>query len=372
MHNDQFYWAVVYALDTARPSSSARPRQYRRGQVRGMEVRAGARRASSPPKRGHGHEAPPQRRCLDQLGVRDETDPRRTSAGKEERKTDRSHYCGDRLQVFERFPHRRFRMRLPGQAELDQERHCSGRQVGAAAARLSVFRGLLPGSARHPVQVLTQVRIGCKFDDPDLPENEVAEIWEGAVTRSPESRGSVALDRGGPLMTDVSVILPEASGNGHDHQPLAPQPDHDAIRHPRPDAAHAGEASGVEGILTLTRIDARTETSTPSGSRSAMSSRWRTPSSAGRRIPNLNLYSPFVIFRKDLPADAKGGEADVRAVLAFVGDLDSDKGKTVDRARRPAAAAALRDREFGRQLPAVLAAGEGADGRGRQADRGAP
>ena len=42
---------------------------------------------------------------------------------------------------------------------------------------------------------------------------------------------------------------------------------------------------------------------------------------------NLNLYMPSVIFKEDLPRDAKGGESDVRACLAFVGDLDSDAGK---------------------------------------------
>ena len=46
------------------------------------------------------------------------------------------------------------------------------------------------------------------------------------------------------------------------------------------------------------------------------------------RNTGVNIYLPWVIWRKDLPTWSKGGEADVRAVLALVGDLDSDKGKT--------------------------------------------
>ena len=44
---------------------------------------------------------------------------------------------------------------------------------------------------------------------------------------------------------------------------------------------------------------------------------------------NLNLYASFAIFRKDMaPCGARGGEADGLAFLAFVGDLDSNPGKT--------------------------------------------
>jgi AAA domain/Primase C terminal 2 (PriCT-2)/RepB DNA-primase from phage plasmid len=41
--------------------------------------------------------------------------------------------------------------------------------------------------------------------------------------------------------------------------------------------------------------------------------------------PNLNLYSPWSVFRRDLEPTKKGSEADVVAVLAAVGDLDNDK-----------------------------------------------
>ena len=41
--------------------------------------------------------------------------------------------------------------------------------------------------------------------------------------------------------------------------------------------------------------------------------------------PNLNLYSAWSVFRRDLEPRKKGSEADVVAVLAAVGDLDNDK-----------------------------------------------
>jgi hypothetical protein len=41
--------------------------------------------------------------------------------------------------------------------------------------------------------------------------------------------------------------------------------------------------------------------------------------------PNLNLYAPWSVFRRNLEPDKKGSEADVVAALAAVGDLDNDK-----------------------------------------------
>src|ERR1700736_2985588 len=42
--------------------------------------------------------------------------------------------------------------------------------------------------------------------------------------------------------------------------------------------------------------------------------------------PNLNLYTPWSVFRRDLEPGKKGREADVVAVLAATADLDGDKG----------------------------------------------
>jgi hypothetical protein len=43
--------------------------------------------------------------------------------------------------------------------------------------------------------------------------------------------------------------------------------------------------------------------------------------------PNINLYAPWAVMRRDLEHWKKGGINDVVAVLAAVGDLDNDKGK---------------------------------------------
>jgi hypothetical protein len=87
------------------------------------------------------------------------------------------------------------------------------------------------------------------------------------------------------------------------------------------------KSSGVDGILTFTRIDAANNTKTErfsigdAGYMADAIIAWSTH-------PNLNLYMSHAIFRKDLASGAAGGEADVRAVLSLVGDLDSDIGKT--------------------------------------------
>ena len=107
-----------------------------------------------------------------------------------------------------------------------------------------------------------------------------------------------------------------------------PTPNPDAIRtHVR--MLHTlAKAAGVDGTLVLTRIDPMKDNVRVErfeiGDDKIMSDAvigWSTH-------PNLNLYSSFAIFSKNMPAGARGGEADVCAVLAFVGDLDSDPGKT--------------------------------------------
>jgi hypothetical protein len=112
---------------------------------------------------------------------------------------------------------------------------------------------------------------------------------------------------------------------GEEASDANPQPDADAIRTHVSMLHGLAKAADVEGLLTLTRIDALTQTAHTErfaiGDIDTMAKAvvgWSTH-------PNLNLYSPFVIFRKDLERGAKGGEADARAILAFVGDLDSDK-----------------------------------------------
>jgi Virulence-associated protein E/RepB DNA-primase from phage plasmid len=104
-------------------------------------------------------------------------------------------------------------------------------------------------------------------------------------------------------------------------------PDHTMIRSHVAMIHNLAKGANVEGILTFTRIDATNNTKTERfaiGDVDHMADAiigWSTH-------PNLNLYMSHVIFRKDLPSGAAGGEADVRAVLSLVGDLDSDIGKT--------------------------------------------
>ena len=105
-----------------------------------------------------------------------------------------------------------------------------------------------------------------------------------------------------------------------------PAPDHAAIRSHVELLHTLAKGAGVEGILAFTRIDANNKTHTERfaiGDVDHMTDAiigWSTH-------PDLNIYASYAIFRKDLPPGTPGGEADVRAVLALVGDLDSDVGK---------------------------------------------
>ena len=105
-----------------------------------------------------------------------------------------------------------------------------------------------------------------------------------------------------------------------------PAPDPAAIRSHVELLHTLAKGAGVEGILAFTRIDANNKTHTERfaiGDVDHMTDAiigWSTH-------PDLNIYASYAIFRKDLPPGTPGGEADVRAVLALVGDLDSDMGK---------------------------------------------
>jgi hypothetical protein len=107
----------------------------------------------------------------------------------------------------------------------------------------------------------------------------------------------------------------------------APQPDCAAIRSHVELLHSLAKDTGVDGILCFTRIDANKKVHTERfaiGDVDCMTAAiigWSTH-------PDLNLYASYAIFRKDMPTSSPGKEADVRAVLALVGDLDSDEGKT--------------------------------------------
>ena len=115
-----------------------------------------------------------------------------------------------------------------------------------------------------------------------------------------------------------------------DPDPLpGPQPDQDAIKAHVRMLHHLTNNVAVDGVVVLTRIDAITEAVHTErfalGDAESMEKAvigW----SGGL---NLNLYTSFAVFRNGMPHNARGGEDDVVAVLAFVGDLDSDTGKAI-------------------------------------------
>jgi putative DNA primase/helicase len=85
--------------------------------------------------------------------------------------------------------------------------------------------------------------------------------------------------------------------------------------------------SGIDGVVSFTRIEAKNVHT----ERFAIGDvDYMVDCIVGySRNPGVNIYMPWVVWRKGLGPTQKGAEADVRAVLALVGDLDSDKGKTV-------------------------------------------
>jgi hypothetical protein len=107
---------------------------------------------------------------------------------------------------------------------------------------------------------------------------------------------------------------------------VAPRPSHVMIRSHVEMLHKLAVNAGVDGVLTLTRIDDKGNTRTERFAIGDVDNHvsavigWSTH-------PGLNLYIPWAIFRKDIPHWSKGGEEHVVAALAFVGDLDADTGK---------------------------------------------
>jgi hypothetical protein len=88
-------------------------------------------------------------------------------------------------RFFERFPHRRYRMRLPSQTEVDQGNIVQGKTLAPPPGfRFFVVVCLVAPGIR--TKLFAPVRIGCEFDDIDLPESKVIEVWERAST--PETK----------------------------------------------------------------------------------------------------------------------------------------------------------------------------------------
>ena len=96
----------------------------------------------------------------------------------------------------------------------------------------------------------------------------------------------------------------------------APRHDRAAIRS-HVEMIHAlASATSAEGILTLTRIDGTGKTNTERFAIGDVETMVNSIDSWASH-PNLNLYAPWAIFRKDLPRHSKGSEEHVVQSLAF-------------------------------------------------------
>jgi len=83
-------------------------------------------------------------------------------------------------RFFRRFPHRQFRLRLAGQAEIDQLGIFEGKLLPPFGFRFFALVHKVASSTRQ--RLLVPIRIGCDWDDMDLPESTVREIWEEIAT----------------------------------------------------------------------------------------------------------------------------------------------------------------------------------------------
>ena len=182
--------------------------------------------------------------------------------------------------------------------------------------------------------------------DPAWPELEVSDDdhWNDLVKRNWEklsrwhSMSLWAAQKGKRLhfkvvgvvetASAIDVVLRSATKPAiHALVDDAPLPNCEMIRSHVEMVHMLAKSAGVDGVLTLTRIDHKDKIFTEKFSIGDVDSHasavigWSTH-------PGLNLYLPWAIFRKDLPRWSKGSEADVAAALAFVGDLDADIGKS--------------------------------------------
>jgi hypothetical protein len=105
-----------------------------------------------------------------------------------------------------------------------------------------------------------------------------------------------------------------------------PAPDHAAIRSHIEMMHTLAKNAGVEGVLTLTRMDEKENTLTEKFAIGDVDNHANAAIGWSANA-GINLYSPWAIFRKDMPRWSKGAEKHVVAALAFVGDLDADTGK---------------------------------------------
>jgi hypothetical protein len=109
-------------------------------------------------------------------------------------------------------------------------------------------------------------------------------------------------------------------------------------------------AAGIDGTLVLCVIEEGAATR-PERFKVGDEERMFEAIMAFEHHPSVNLYASFAVMRRDLEPGKKGGEADVVAVLAAVGDLDNDKNDRLEIADLPLAPAYVVESSAGNFQP---------------------
>ena len=87
-------------------------------------------------------------------------------------------------RFFERFPYRKFRVRIAGQAEIEQQKILDGKPVNTPPGYrvFVIVQNLAPGNR---LRLLAVVREGLETD---LPESAARDLWDQAATLTPKIR----------------------------------------------------------------------------------------------------------------------------------------------------------------------------------------
>ena len=87
-------------------------------------------------------------------------------------------------RFFERFPYRKFRVRIAGQAEIEQQKILDGKPVNTPPGYrvFVIVQNLAPGNR---LRLLAVVREGLETD---LPESAARDLWDQAASLTPQVR----------------------------------------------------------------------------------------------------------------------------------------------------------------------------------------
>jgi hypothetical protein len=112
-----------------------------------------------------------------------------------------------------------------------------------------------------------------------------------------------------------------------------PRFDRDAIRAHITMLHKLASAAGVDGVLVLACFGENPDTGRKTSSQVQKFAigdinMMVDAIMALKDVPHLNVYAPWGIYRRDLPAGKRGEGKDLLCALALVADLDADTGKT--------------------------------------------